>query len=127
MTVLMAAISPNLETAEALLEAYANGERSFMDYDLDGCSLRNVNLSGVKFLKCFLSCDFQGANFTGTRFEGCNLKTALFGKANLTDAVITKCSVESIDFTNANIKNLKFDENYYMGSVLQQSDLAGFC
>ena len=127
MTALMAGISKNLSSAESLLSAYANGIRHFVECDLDRCSLENVNLSGATFLKCFMSFNFRGANLTDVRFEECNLKTATFSKANLTNVIITKCSVEGIDFQGANIKNLKFYNNYYMGSVLQQNDLAGFC
>ena len=116
-----------LKSAEALLAAYANGERYFTKCELDGCSLKGTNLSGATFLKCFMSFDFRGANLESVRFEECNLKTATFQNANLKDAVITECSVEYIDFKNANIENMKFENNYSMGVLLNQSDLEGFC
>ena len=116
-----------LKSAEALLAAYANGERYFTECELDGCSLKSTNLSGATFLKSFMSSDFRGANLEGVHFEQCNLKTATFQNANLKDAVITGCSVEGIDCKGATIENLNFNQNYYMGSIMQQSDLEGFC
>ena len=123
----MAGIRERLNTAESLLSAYANGDRQFINCELDGCSLANVNLSGATFLRCFMSFDFKGANLTGVRFEECNLKTTTFRNAILKDAVITNCSVESIDFKEANIENLKFENNYSMGVLLNQDDLNSFC
>lgn len=117
----------NLKSADALLAAYVDGERHFTDCEFDSCSLKNANLSGSIFLKCFMSFDLRGANLTGVRFEECNLKTATFYNADLTDAVITKCSVESIDFKGANIENLRFENNYSMGVILGQNDLVSFC
>ena len=116
-----------LKSAEDLLAAYAKGERYFTECEFDECSLKGVNLSDSVFVKCFMSFDFQDANLTGVRFEDCNLKSAVFHNANLKNAVITGCSVECIDFKTANIENLKFENNYSMGSLLGQSDLAGFC
>ena len=74
-----------------------------------------------------MSFDFKGATLTGVRFEECNLKTTTFRNAILKDAVITNCSVESIDFKEANIENLKFENNYSMGVLLNQDDLNSFC
>ena len=116
----------NLKSIEKFLSAYASGERHFIDCDLDG-SLKSKDLNGVIFQKCFLVCDFFGANLTGARFEKCNIKTSSFREANLSDAVITECAVEGIDFIDANIEKLKFDSNYYMGGTMHQSDLEGFC
>ena len=124
---LMAGISKSLNSVESLLSAYGNGKRYFVECELDECSLKNVNLSGATFLKCFMSFDFQGANLTGVRFEECNLKMATFRNAILKDAVITNCSVEFIDFKEANIENLKFENNYSMGVLLNQDDLNSFC
>ena len=116
----------NLKSIVRLLSAYDEGERFFIDCDLDG-SLQAANLKGVTFKECFLLCDFRGANLEGARFEKCNLKTCSFREANLTDTVITKCSVEGIDFIDANVGRLKFNCNYYMGSTMNQNDLQGFC
>jgi len=115
-----------VKSIKQLLSLYANGERHFIDCDLDG-DLRAANLEGVTFTTSFLLCEFHGANLKGARFESCNLKTCSFQGANLTDAVITKCSVEGISFIDAQVKTLKFDDNYYMGSRMNQNDLKGFC
>ena len=116
----------DIKTTEDLLSAYSDGERHFIDIDIEG-SLEGADLSGIIFQKCFLLCDFEGANLEGARFENSNIKTCTFRKANLKNAVITKCAVECIDCVGANIENTIFDGNYYMGSVMEQDDILGFC
>ena len=109
-----------------LLSAYSDGERHFIDIDIEG-SLEGANLSGITFQKCFLLCDFQGANLAGARFENSNIKSCSFRNANLKNAIIIKCAVEAIDCVGANIENVLFEGNYYMGLIMEQNDLLGFC
>jgi uncharacterized protein YjbI with pentapeptide repeats len=116
-----------VKNREELLTAYESGERHFIDCDLDDFSFQNANLSNVIFERCFLSCNFSGTNFRNSQFRNCNLKTALFCNANLENATIEKCSVEAIDFNGANLERFVFNENHYMGNILEQSDLRNFC
>lgn len=116
----------DIKTTEDLLSAYSDGERHFIDIDIEG-SLEGANLSGITFQKCFLLCDFQGANLEDARFENSNIKTCSFRNANLKNAVIIKCAVEDRDCVGANIENVLFEGNYYMGSIMEQDDLLGFC
>ena len=116
----------DISSTQDLLTAYAEGERHFIDIDIEG-SLKGADLSGIIFQKCFLLCDFDGANLEGARFENSNIKTCTFRKANLKNAVITKCAVECIDCVGANIESVLFEGNYYMGSVMEEDDLLDFC
>lgn len=112
-----------VDDCEEFLAAYEKGERHFIYSDLDDSSFQNKNLKNVIFEACCLLCDFTGADLTNSRFLNCNLKAANFSNANLNNATIKKCHVEAIDLGNTNIENVKFENNYYMGIVLDQSDL----
>ena len=87
----------DISSTQDLLTAYAEGERHFIDIDIEG-SLKGASLSGITFQK-----------------------------ANLKNVVITKCAVECIDCVGANIESVLFEGNYYMGSVMQEDDLLDFC
>ena len=115
-----------IKSIHDLLSAYADGDRHFINLDIEG-SLKGADLSRITFQKCFLLCDFQGTNFEGARFENSNIKTCSFRGVNLKNAVFIKCAVEGIDCVGANIENILFEGNYYMGSVMEQDDILGFC
>lgn len=87
----------DISSTQDLLTAYAEGERHFIDIDIEG-SLKGTSLSGITFQK-----------------------------ANLKNAVITKCAVECIDCVGANIESVLLEGNYYMGSVMEEDDLLDFC
>ena len=70
----------DISSTQDLLTAYAEGERHFIDIDIQG-SLKGASLSGVTFQTCFLLCDFDEANLEGARFENSNIKTLTFADA----------------------------------------------
>lgn len=112
-------------TIEEFLEAYAKGQRHFKGWDFaEDDSISGQNLSGVIFEGGFLFLNFREANLTDAQFIGCNMKTADFSGANLTNATIKNCLVECTIFKDAITNNLTFQENYYYGITLQQSDFS---
>jgi len=108
---------------ETFLTAYAQGKRHFCDLDFEAKgSAQGLDLSGVIFENCFLFLDFRGAKLTQAQFIKCNIKTADFTGADLTHAVIKNCAVESTNFKGAKTDHLVFEENYYYGQIMNQSD-----
>jgi glutaredoxin len=86
-------------TTEALLEAYANGERDFSGANLTGLNLAQANLTGA---------DFSGAQLSETDLSGailksCNLSGADLCRAQLSFADLHSANLTEADLTSANM------------------------
>jgi uncharacterized protein YjbI with pentapeptide repeats len=96
-------------TADAVLAAYATGQRLFSQLALpDGADLSGCCLEGASFHECFISSiTLEGANLRGTVFRDCNLKCTDFDDADLTDALIEECSIECLSAHRCKIEGLQ--------------------
>lgn len=96
-------------SAEAVLAAYASGQRFFSQLALpDGADLSGCCLEGASFHECFISSiNLKGANLRGTVFRGCNLKCTDLDDSDLTDALIEQCSIECLSAHRCKIKGLQ--------------------
>jgi len=96
-------------TAEAVLAAYANGQRLFSQLALpDGSDLSGCCLEGASFHECFLTdINLKGVNLRGANFRRCNLKCSDFDDSDLMDAVIEECSIECLSAHRCKIKGLQ--------------------
>jgi uncharacterized protein YjbI with pentapeptide repeats len=113
-----------IKTIQHFLDAYKNGQRSFINLELDE-EIGGVSgelLHDCIFEHCFLFLDFRNADLTNSKFLSCNIKTADFRNAILSNTLFKNCSVESIMFKGAKVDYLIFEENYCYGSIVGQKD-----
>ncbi len=88
------------------------GKTVFEEIDIENIDLRNENLSGITFKKCFISADFRNSNLSNTKFIKSNIKTCDFRNADLTNGLMENVSFESTRFKGAKIDGFIFNNNY---------------
>lgn len=96
-------------TVDALLAAYASGQRSFSGMALpDGSDLSGCCLEGAVFHECFISSvNLKRSNLKKTVFRCCNLKCTDFDDCDLTEALIEDCSMECVSALRCKIDGLR--------------------
>jgi Pentapeptide repeats (9 copies) len=96
-----------------LVNAYNSGERHFegQEWDFEQSNLDNVDLSGCTFQSCWFGCSMKNANLEGTKFLTCNLKNTDMTGANLKNSTIQDCSVEGLCLFETNHEGILFYDN----------------
>lgn len=96
-------------TVDALLTAYASGQRLFSNLALpDGSDLSGCCLEGAVFQECFISSvNLKASNLKKTVFRCCNLKCTDFDDGDLTEALIEDCSMECVSALRCKIDGLQ--------------------
>ena len=115
-------MDPTEQKVSELLSRYQNGERSFVELDIENGDLRGTKLADATFENCFLTVDFRGANLRNSKFINGNIKTCDFREADLTHAHFEELAVDSTRFKGAKTKGLVFKNNYVMGQQVNQQD-----
>ena len=108
--------------AEKILEQYLNGERYFVDLDLENECFDNQNLQDAVFENCFLYSSFRGANLKNAKFINGNIKTCDFSNADLTNAYFENLAVEGSLYTGAKTDGIYFDNNWAYGQKVTRVD-----
>lgn len=108
--------------AESILEKYRNGQRHFIDLDLENESFDDQDLRDVVFENCFLYSSFRRANLRNSKFINGNIKTCDFREADLTNAHFENLAVESSQFARAKIDGIFFDNNWAYGQKVTRAD-----
>ena len=104
--------------ASIVLERYRNGERYFVDLDLEKESFDDQNLADCVFERCFLYSSFRRANLRNTKFINGNIKTCDFREADLTNAHFENVSIEGAQFARSKTDGIYFDNNWCYGQVV---------
>ena len=107
-------------TDRDILKRYNEGQRAFVDLDLEDGDLSGLDLEGISFDRCFLAIDFSYSNLSRAKFTNGNIKKSIFRNAKLTETHFEKVAIESTDFSNATIDKIVFKENYAYGSVVNK-------
>lgn len=108
--------------ADSILNQYQNGQRYFVDLDLENEIFDNQNLQDVVFENCFLYSSFRGANLRNAKFINGNIKTCDFSDADLTNAHFENLSVEGSQFARAKTDGIYFDNNWAYGQKVTKAD-----
>lgn len=109
-----------MKTAEEIIEAYKNGQRYFVDVEMENENFDGQNLEGIIFENCFLYSSFRKANLKNAKFINGNVKTCDFTGANLTNAHFENVSVEGVLFNGAKKDGVYFDNNWCYGNRVTQ-------
>ena len=95
-----------INTAAALLENYAKGQRSFIRAELGEADLQGTNLKGADLSYADLSeANLSGANLRGTDLSYCDLS-----QADLTDADLRGALLMSANLSQANLQGAKLEK-----------------
>ena len=111
-----------MNTAQEIIDAYNNGQRYFVDIEMEDENFDGQNLEGIIFEKCFLYSSFQRANLKNSKFINGNIKTCDFTEADLTNSHFENVLVECTIFNEAKTDGIYFNNNWYYGNQLTQSD-----
>ena len=113
-----------INTVEALIYAYKNGQRIFHNLELEdqpdsfvGVDLRNADLSGS-----IIVGDFSRANLKSVIFNNCNLKTSSFNKADLRNAVFINTALCSTTFKGSQLEGSDFTGASFHGHVMKPGE-----
>ena len=99
-----------ITTVEALLQAYAKGQRSFSNIHLPQCDLQGQNLKGADFSYA----DLSGANLSQANLRGVDLSYAVLRgctlhQANLRGAMVIGTDLQDIDLTLTTLQEADYD------------------
>lgn len=108
--------------AESILEQYRNGQRHFVNLDLENESFDDQNLQDAVFEHCLFYASFRRANLRNAKFINGNIKTCDFREADLTNAHFEDLAVESAQFAGAKIEGIFFDNNWAYGQKVTRAD-----
>ncbi len=109
----------NIKTIEEFIDHYKKGQRLFIGLEFEnGESFSGLDISGATFKNCWFCADFSKSTLTDCKFIDSNIKTSNFSNSNLTRAEIKGCSVESTEYNGAVITDLKFENNFAYGNIL---------
>ncbi|RNL54219.1 pentapeptide repeat-containing protein [Pedobacter jejuensis] len=108
--------------AESILEQYQNGQRYFVDLDLENESFDDQHLQDIVFEHCFLYSSFKRTNLKNAKLINGNIKTCDFREAHLTNAHFENLSVESSQFARAKIEGIYFDNNWAYGQKVTRAE-----
>jgi uncharacterized protein YjbI with pentapeptide repeats len=112
---------PRMEVEE-LLRRYAAGERRFIQIDLSGADLSELDFGrkGGKGIIYNERINFAESNLKGANFSGTNLTGVMFYCAILDRAILDGAILECANFENASLIDASL-----VGSNLNSSTLAG--
>jgi uncharacterized protein YjbI with pentapeptide repeats len=108
--------------AESILEQYRNGQRYFVDLELENESFDYQDLQDAVFENCFFYSSFRNTNLRNAKFINGNIKTCDFREADLTNAHFENLAVESSQFARAKIDGIYFDNNWAYGQKVTKAD-----
>ncbi len=122
-------------SAQALVAAYARGQRDFTEHRLDSIVLRKTNLSGARFVQASLQkadlrnsvlndVDFGRASLGGANLKDCNLMGAYFVNADLQGVNLQGASLREATLTNANLRGANLHNADLTGSNISPEQLA---
>lgn len=102
--------TPAIATVEALLAAYAQGDRSFSGISLIAAQLQTTDLKGADLSHADLSeADLKQANLRGTDLSYAILRGADLANADLRGATLIGTDLREAALTAANFKDADYD------------------
>ena len=109
--------------SKQLLEAYAKGERVFINADLRGADLYNANLRGADLCDADLrGADLRGADLYNANLRGAHLCGANLYNANLRGADLCGADLRGADLCDANLIYLGTCSRGYSCYVSKEKD-----
>jgi uncharacterized protein YjbI with pentapeptide repeats len=108
-----------------LLDRYRDGERDFVDADLDQDSdndLSGVCLDEADLSRAFVIASFRGASLRGTCFRDANVKTCDFRDADLRGADFIGAALCATSFGGANLAGTRFEGAFYHSYRLAEDE-----
>ena len=98
-----------IATAADLLQAYAQGQRAFVNINLPATTLTGENLKGADLSYA----DFSEANLRGTNLRGADLSYANLREADLTAADLRGAMLIGTDLRLAQVTGTQFHDADY--------------
>lgn len=109
----------------------SNKFESFINSNLEGCDLNDINLSGAVFIDSELSA----VNFSNSNLNNTNFFNADVSNSNISNATLTHSNLEEADFSgsnlsnsnlcNVNLRNADLSTANLADSIIKNSDLSG--
>lgn len=111
-----------LSNGQPLAANFDYGEAQFIDANLAGANLENLNLRGANFEKAILTgANLKGANLTDAIFSKANLKGAHLDGADLTGARLTDAHLDGATLANTNLTNTHLENTKFRGCDLSST------
>jgi uncharacterized protein YjbI with pentapeptide repeats len=109
------------QSAKELLRRYAEGEREFVEANLERANLMDANLVGVNLKRVNLI----EANLERANLEGANLINASLVDASLVGANLRRAKLAGAKFARANLAGANLRGANLQGVDLEEADLEG--
>jgi len=125
-------IQSNIEFVRTAAAAHADGATLpiFDGLDLEGATLRGLDLAGASFAKANLAgADLTDANLSGANLSGARLTSTTFLKADLRGARLSPDDATSADFRGVNLDSAvvggRFRHSTFEGASLRGAGIMG--
>lgn len=105
-----------------VLNQYRQGQRHFVNLDMENESFEGQNLEDIVFEDCSLYISFRKANLRNSKFLNGGIKTCDFREADLTNARFENVCIENAQFARAKTDGIYFDNNSSYGKNVTQAD-----
>lgn len=105
-----------------LKRRYAAGERNFVNANLRGAALNQINLSAINLSWAKLNL----ANLSKAKLDGADLTAADLREANLSDADLTGANLSLADLTGANLLGTKLEGACLRGTKIDANARSRF-
>ena len=102
--------TPVIKTVEALIQAYAKGERNFSGISLGAVDLKGADLKGADLSYTdFAGADLNQAHLRGVDFSYAILRGANLSEADLRGVMLIGAELQEANLTAADLKDADYD------------------